>query len=95
MVIRAKKQLILVKIIDFTPLVPQKLSVESSMNDDVYQKKVSNQACILESTAQLHPNTRIFLIFITSHIDDILQDKLLSVLLSFKNIYIRYIQPVK
>ena len=53
------------------------------------------QACILESTAQLHPNTRIFLIFITSHIDDILQDKLLSVLLSFKNIYIRYIQPVK
>ena len=38
----AKNQLILVKTIDFKPLVPQKSSVESSMNDDVYRKKVSN-----------------------------------------------------
>ena len=40
--LKAKNQLILVKTIDFRPLVPQKLSVESSMNDDVYRKKVSN-----------------------------------------------------
>ena len=39
--LNAKNQLILVKTIDFKPLVPQKSSVESSMNDDVYQKKVS------------------------------------------------------
>ena len=38
MVLRAKKQLILVKIIDFTPLVPQKSSVESSINDYIQQK---------------------------------------------------------
>ena len=41
MVLRAKKQLILVKIIDFTPLVPQKLSVESSIHDNIHQKKDS------------------------------------------------------
>ena len=39
--LKAKNQLILVKTMDFKPLVPQKSSVESSMNDDVYQKKVS------------------------------------------------------
>ena len=39
--LRARNQLILVKIIDFRPLVPQKLSVESSINDDVHQKRVS------------------------------------------------------
>ena len=27
---------------DFSILVPQKLSVESSINDDVYEKRVSN-----------------------------------------------------
>ena len=37
--LKAKNQLILVKTIDFKPLVPQKSSVESSMNDDIYQKK--------------------------------------------------------
>ena len=40
--LRARNQLILVKIIDFRPLVPQKLSVESSINDDVHQKRVSS-----------------------------------------------------
>ena len=39
--LRARNQLILVKIIDFRPLVPQKLSVESSINDDVHEKRVS------------------------------------------------------
>ena len=39
--LRARNQLILVKIIDFRPLVPQKLSVESSINNDVYEKRVS------------------------------------------------------
>ena len=40
--LKAKNQLILVKTIDFRPLVPQKLSVESSKNDNVYRKKVSS-----------------------------------------------------
>ena len=34
-------QYILAKTIDFSLLVPIKSSVESSINDDVYQKKVS------------------------------------------------------
>ena len=38
MVLSAKKQLTLVKIIDFTPLVPQKLSAESSINNCIQQK---------------------------------------------------------
>ena len=46
--LRARNQLILVKIIDFRPLVPQKLSVESSINDDVHQKRVSNQHILKE-----------------------------------------------
>ena len=33
-----KNQFILVKIIDFSLLVPQKLSVESSINNEVHQK---------------------------------------------------------
>ena len=36
----------------------------------------SYQACILESTANLHPGTRIFVIFITAEVGDILHDKL-------------------
>ena len=37
-----KNQLILVKTIDFSLLVPQKLAIESSINNNVYyQKKVS------------------------------------------------------
>ena len=32
----------MLKSIDFWPLVPKKLSVESSINDDVYEKRVSN-----------------------------------------------------
>ena len=36
-----KNEFIVVKTIDFSLLVPQKSSVESSINDDVYQKKVS------------------------------------------------------
>ena len=36
-----KNQFTLVKTIDFSLLVPQKLSVDSSINDNVYQKKVS------------------------------------------------------
>ena len=43
--LRARNQLILVKIIDFRPLVPQKLSVESSIN--VHQKRVSTNIQIL------------------------------------------------
>ena len=56
MVLRAKKQLILVKIIDFTPLVPQKLSVESSINDCIQQKStftVSRSKDILFSNPQM------------------------------------------
>ena len=37
-----KNQFILAKTIDFSLLVQQKSSVESSINDDVYQKKVPN-----------------------------------------------------
>ena len=37
-----KNEFIVVKTIDFSLLVPQKLSVESSINDDVYEKRVSN-----------------------------------------------------
>ena len=37
-----KNQFILAKTIDFSLLVQQKLSVESSINDGVHQKKVSN-----------------------------------------------------
>ena len=36
-----KNQLFLLKWIDFSVLVPQKLSGESSINDDVYEKRVS------------------------------------------------------
>ena len=50
----------------------------------------SYQSCIVESTSILHPGSRIFLIFITSDLKNILQDKLLSALLSYPNIYIRY-----
>lgn len=50
------------------------------------------QSCIVESTSLLHPGSRIFLIFITPDLKNILQDKLLSALLSFPNIYIRYIK---
>ena len=32
----------MLKSIDFCPLVPKKLSVESSINDDVHEKRVSN-----------------------------------------------------
>ena len=39
--LRAKNQLSFVKIIDFRPLVQQKSSVESSINDGVHQKKVT------------------------------------------------------
>ena len=53
------------------------------------------QSCIVESTALLHPGSRIFLIFITPDLKNILQDKLLSALLSFPNIYIRYIRLKK
>ena len=35
----AKNQLILVKTIDFSPLVSQISSVESPINDDAYQKR--------------------------------------------------------
>ena len=42
--LKAKNQLILVKTIDFSLLVPQKSSVESSINDDVYEKRVSKGA---------------------------------------------------
>ena len=55
----------------------------------------SYQACILESTANLHPGTRIFVIFITAEVGDILHDKLMSALLTFPNIFFRYIKPVK
>ena len=37
-----KNQLFLRKLIDFSLLVPQKLSVESSINNEVYEKRVSN-----------------------------------------------------
>ena len=37
-----KNQFILVKTINFLVLVPQELSVESSINDDVYEKRVSS-----------------------------------------------------
>ena len=36
--LRAKNQLIFVNTIDFRPLVPQKLSVETSNNDNIQQK---------------------------------------------------------
>ena len=36
-----KNQFILAKKIDFSLLVQQKLSVESSINEDVYEKRVS------------------------------------------------------
>ena len=55
----------------------------------------SYQACILESTATLHPGSRIFVIFITSEVGDILRDKLMAALLTFPNIFFRYIKPVK
>ena len=39
-VLGTQNQFILVKIIDFSLLVPQKLSVESSINNDVHQKSM-------------------------------------------------------
>ena len=41
--LRAKNQLSFVKTIDFRPLVQQKSSVESSINDGVHQKKVTSE----------------------------------------------------
>ena len=39
----------MLKSIDFWPLVPKKLSVESSINDDVHQKSMFNLLiCIVE-----------------------------------------------
>ena len=40
--LRVKNQFMLVKTIDFSLLVQQKSSVESSINDNVLSKKVSN-----------------------------------------------------
>ena len=53
------------------------------------------QSCIVESTALLHPGSRIFVIFIVPDLKNILQDKLLSAILSFPNIFIRYIKLKK
>ena len=48
-----KNQLFLRKLIDFSLLVPQKLSVESSINDDVYQKSMFS----VQVHAQRHVTT--------------------------------------
>ena len=48
-----KNQFILVKTIDFSLLVPQKLSVESSINDDVYEKRVSSPGILGKSLSVL------------------------------------------
>ncbi len=49
--------------------------------------------CIVESTARLHPSRRIFVLFLTDKVEDILQVKTLSALLSFPNVYLRFIKP--
>ena len=45
--LRAKNQLSFVKIIDFRPLVQQKSSVESSINNEVHQKSTFNVGILL------------------------------------------------
>ena len=53
------------------------------------------QICIIESAARLHSSTRIFVIFLTKDIDDILQSKLMTFLVGFDNIYFRYVLPTE
>ena len=54
-----KNQIILVNTIDFPLLVPQKLSVESSINDEVHQKSKFNHIIHLHIDKQ-SPLSRYF-----------------------------------
>jgi hypothetical protein len=53
------------------------------------------QACPVEAAARLHPGKKVFLVFITANVTDILTSSTLSYLLSFENINMRYIRVSK
>ena len=49
------------------------------------------EACLVESAARLHPYRRVFVLFITANITDVLKSFTMSILVSFNNIYLRHI----
>ena len=53
------------------------------------------EACLIESAARLHSYRRIFVLFITPNVIDVLKSFTMSILVSFDNIYLRHINVQK
>ena len=53
------------------------------------------EACLVESAARLHSYKRIFVLFITPNVVDVLKSFTMSILVSFENIYLRHIVATK
>jgi len=54
-----------------------------------------NEACMIEAAARGHPTRRIFVLFITPEVNDVFKSKSMSALLSYENIFLRYIKLKK
>ena len=53
------------------------------------------EACLVESAARLHSYKRVFVLFITPNVIDVLKSFTMSILVSFDNIYLRPIDVTK
>ena len=53
------------------------------------------EACLVESASLLHPGKKVFVLFITANVTDVLESPTLSYLIGYTNIHLRYIKVSK
>ncbi len=55
----------------------------------------AREACPVEAAARLHRGRKVFVVFTTPNVTDAFDSRTLSLLVTFENVHLRWVNPIE